>query len=123
MSAPVWDDRFLAGLRSVGDPEVTLALIEEFIGGERPHAESDRLLVTVLFTDIVDSTAQATRLGDRRWGDLLKSYYTMVTRQVDRYRGRFISSTGDGTLSTFDGPTRAVECAVSIRNGAHSLGT
>jgi class 3 adenylate cyclase len=95
--------------------------IEEFLSGSRSHGDSDRVLATVLFTDIVDSTATAVGLGDRRWRDLLVSHDQMVRRQLNRYRGKEVKRTGDGFLATFDGPGRAIECACAIRDGARGL--
>jgi class 3 adenylate cyclase len=88
--------------------------IEEFLTGVRPSPVLDRVLATVLFTDIVGSTEQAARLGDRRWRELLNRYDELVQHHLERFRGRHIKSTGDGTLATFDGPARAVECARAI---------
>jgi len=76
----------------------------------------------VLFTDIVDSTKIASEIGDRRWRELLDLHDALVHRQVDRFRGRVIKTTGDGFLSTFDGPVRAMRCACAIRDGAHRIG-
>ena len=100
----------------VGDTDVMLDEIEEFLTGERrgPHAE--RILATVLFTDIVGSTELVTRLGERRWRDLLDRHDEIVARQIRRFRGHAIKTTGDGVLATFDGPARAVLCAAAIRD-------
>ncbi len=95
--------------------------IEEFLSGARSSQSNDRVLATVLFTDIVDSTATAATIGDRRWHDLLDSHDRMVCRQLSRFRGREIKRTGDGFVATFDGPARAIECASAIRDGAHGL--
>jgi class 3 adenylate cyclase len=104
------------------DAETTLALIEEFVTGQRHAPEPDRVLATVMFTDIVDSTGHTTRLGDRRWKDLLADYDAMVERHLGEFRGRLVKTTGDGTVATFDGPGRAVQCATAIRAGAQQLG-
>ena len=104
------------------DPEMTLALIEEFVTGERHPMEADRLLATVVFTDIVNSTGHASCMGDRGWREILDSYDSCVNREVDRFRGRVVKSTGDGTLATFDGPGRAVQWARSVRDVTRSLG-
>ena len=80
------------------------------------------MLATVLFSDIVDSTAQASVVGDRAWGDRLDAHDAMVRRQLERFRGREIKTTGDGFLVTFDGPARAIECACAICVGARQLG-
>jgi len=104
------------------DPETTLALIEEFVTGQRRIPEPDRVLATVMFTDIVDSTGHTSRLGDRLWKDLLTDYDAMVERHLDEFRGQLVKTTGDGTVGTFDGPGRAVRCATAIRDGAQHLG-
>jgi len=104
------------------DPDTTLALIEEFVTGQRHVPEPDRVLATVLFTDIVDSTGHTSRLGDRRWKDLLADYDAMVDRHLGEFRGHLVKTTGDGTVATFDGPGRAVRCATAIRDGAQQLG-
>ncbi len=96
--------------------------VEEFLTGTRRHKSSDRVLATVLFTDIVDSTRQASEQGDRRWRDLLDRHDELVRRQLDRFRGREVKTLGDGFLATFDGPARGVECACAIRDGVHPLG-
>jgi class 3 adenylate cyclase len=88
--------------------------IEEFLTGSVHASESRRVLATVLFTDIVGSTALAERLGDRRWRDLLDAHHSTVRRELLRSRGREVRSLGDGFLATFDGPARAVRCARSI---------
>ena len=84
--------------------------------------EPDRMLATVLFTDIVDSTATAIELGDRRWRELLERHNALVRRELLRFRGREIDTTGDGFLATFDGPARAIRCACAIVDGVHDLG-
>ena len=85
-------------------------------------ADGDRILATVLFTDIVDSTRQASELGDRRWTDLLLAHHERSLRQIDRFHGRLVKNTGDGILATFDGPARAVRCASAIRDALVGLG-
>jgi class 3 adenylate cyclase len=104
------------------DSEVILDEIEEFLTGARLCAEPDRLLVTVLFTDIVSATERAAVLGDRRWHDLLESHHTLVRRELERFRGREIDTAGDGFLATFDGPARAVRCACAITREVRALG-
>jgi pimeloyl-ACP methyl ester carboxylesterase/class 3 adenylate cyclase len=89
--------------------------IQEFITGVRPQAEPDRLLSTVLFTDIVESTRLAAEAGDRRWREILERHEDVVRRELERYRGRAVKTMGDGFLATFDGPARAVRCAEAIR--------
>jgi class 3 adenylate cyclase len=88
--------------------------IEEFVTGSRAVPEPDRVLATVLFTDIADSTQTATRLGDRAWRELLERHDALVREQLLQFRGREVKALGDGFLATFDGPARAVRCATSI---------
>lgn len=92
--------------------------IAEFVTGERarPLPDTDRVLATVLFTDIVDSTKRATLLGDRRWRDLLERHDDTLKTEIDRFSGRLVKTTGDGCLATFDGPGRAVRCAAALRD-------
>jgi pimeloyl-ACP methyl ester carboxylesterase/plasmid stabilization system protein ParE len=106
----------------VGDSDNVLDEIEEFVTGVRPAIEPDRILATVLFTDIVDSTRRLTDLGDRPWRDLLDAHDAIVQREVKRFYGKVIESTGDGFLGTFDGPARAVRCAFAIRDEVRRLG-
>jgi pimeloyl-ACP methyl ester carboxylesterase len=106
----------------LGDQDAALDEIEEFLTGVRPQPSLDRVLATVLFTDIVGSTELAADLGDRRWRQLLERHNALVRRELHRFRGRELSTAGDGFLATFDGPARAVPCAVSIRGGARALG-
>jgi class 3 adenylate cyclase len=105
----------------MGDQEAVLAEIEEFVTGVRPVRESDRVLTTVLFTDMVGSTEHATRLGDYRWKEVLGRIDILVRRELDQSRGRFVKDTGDGFFATFDGPARAVRCAMSVVDMAKSL--
>jgi len=95
---------------------------EQFLTGVRRPILSDRVLATVLFTDIVGSTDRAAQLGDRGWRALLERHDALVREQVERYRGRFVKSLGDGMLATFDGPSRAISGAIAIRDGARLLG-
>jgi class 3 adenylate cyclase len=106
----------------LGGQDAPLDEIEEFLTGVRPHPALDRVLATVLFTDIVGSTELAADLGDRRWRQLLEQHNTLVRRELGRFRGRELNTAGDGFLATFDGPARAIVCAVSIRDAARSLG-
>jgi class 3 adenylate cyclase len=99
-----------------------VAEIREFVTGVREPAEPDRLLVTVLFTDIVASTEHASRLGDRRWRDLLSEHHGLIRRELARFRGREIDTTGDGFLAAFDGPARALRAAQSIVRAVRPLG-
>ena len=96
--------------------------VEEFLTGVRGGATVDRVLSTVLFTDIVSSTVRASELGDRQWRDLLDRHDAAVRRQLARFRGQEVKAMGDGFLATFDGPARAVECARAIRDAAGQLG-
>ena len=96
--------------------------IEEFVTGQLPNPTTSRVLASVLFSDIVSSTERAFDLGDRRWHQRLDAHNAMVRRQLDRFRGREIVTTGDGFLATFDGPARAIQCGCAIRDGARQLG-
>lgn len=106
----------------VGDPDVILNEVQEFLTGARHVPEGDRVLATVLFADIVGSTERTAELGDRRWRELLERYYVMARREVTRYRGREIDTAGDGFFATFDGPARAIRCACALRDAVSSLG-
>ena len=90
--------------------------------GARPVREADRVLATVLFTDIVDSTAEAAKRGDRSWRDVLERHHADVRTELGRWRGREIDSAGDGFLATFDGPARAIHCALAVGERARGLG-
>jgi class 3 adenylate cyclase len=105
-----------------GNPDALLGEIEEFLTGVRSVPESDRVLATVLFTDIVGSTKRAAAIGDRRWRDLLDRHHEIVRRELARYRGREIKFIGDGVLATFDGPARAIRCACAISAALGALG-
>jgi pimeloyl-ACP methyl ester carboxylesterase len=96
--------------------------IEGFLTGARRGAEPDRVLATVLFTDIVGATEKAAFLGDRGWHDLLDSHHALIRSELMRFRGREIDTSGDGFLATFDGPARAVRCACAISSGVRTLG-
>jgi class 3 adenylate cyclase len=102
--------------------EEWLGEIEEFLTGSRAAPERDRILATVLFTDIVDSTRTASELGDREWRRLLEEHYELVRTALGRWRGREVKSIGDGFLATFDGPARGVRCAREIIESSRSLG-
>ena len=106
----------------IGDAGALLDEIEEFLTGAREAETPDRALLTVLFTDIVDSTATAARLGDAQWRALLERHDVEMRRQVARFRGHAVKSTGDGFLATFDGPARAIRCAQAVRDELASLG-
>jgi class 3 adenylate cyclase len=105
-----------------GDTDAMVDEIEEFVTGRPPAAVVNRMLLTVLFVDIVRSTDRAAELGDRRWRELLTQFERVVERDLARNRGRLVNTTGDGMLATFDGPARAVRAALAIRDGARSLG-
>ena len=132
---PIEEGRYLAdhidGARFVEVPggDVTVAAsptaideIVEFMTGERPEVEVDRILTTVLFTDIVGSTERAEREGDRRWSELLSAHHQVVRSELHHFRGQEIDTAGDGFLATFDGPARAIRCACAIRDGVQALG-
>jgi len=104
------------------DADPLLDEIQEFLTGVRETGEADRVLATVLFVDIVGSTEEAVRLGDRRWRDLLDSYYRAVRAELGRFRGREIDTAGDGLFAMFDGPARAIRCACAIRDAIRQLG-
>ena len=103
------------------DQDVTDA-IEEFVTGVRPAPRIDRVLTTVLFTDIVDSTAKAVQLGDRDWRRLVAEHHAVVRAEIARYSGQEIDTAGDGFFATFDGPTRAIRCACAIRDAIREIG-
>ena len=134
---PIEESRFIAGLIPgarlieldggehlwfLGDTDPIFDAIQEFITGERPVRHLDRVLVTVLFTDIVGSTAMAAKVGDRRWQNLLTAHNERVRKQLATFRGTEIETTGDGFLATFDGPARAVRCAQVIIENTRDLG-
>jgi pimeloyl-ACP methyl ester carboxylesterase/class 3 adenylate cyclase len=106
----------------VGNQDDVLDEIEEFLIGARPAPEPDRVLATVLFTDIAGSTARAVELGDRRWRELLEVHHAAVRRQLERFRGREVDMAGDGFLATFDGPARGVRCARAIVDAVREVG-
>jgi len=106
----------------VGDVDATVDEVEEFLTGSRRSREPDRVLATVLFTDIVGSTERAAELGDRRWKGLLDGHHRVVRTELESARGKEIRLTGDGFLATFDGPARAIRCAEAIRDGVRALG-
>jgi class 3 adenylate cyclase len=96
--------------------------IEEFITGQRHHHEPNRVLATVMFTDIVGSTQHAAGMGDSRWRDLRDNWLKLVRNELASFRGHEVDTAGDGLLATFDGPARAIRCARSIQDRVHSLG-
>ena len=107
---------------AVGDSEAILGELEEFLTGTRHEREPDRMLATVMFTDIVDSTQRAADMGDRHSRDLLERHDQLFRRSLERRRGREIKRTGDGFLATFDGPARAIRCAASVTAAVEELG-
>ncbi|HET7517945.1 MAG TPA: adenylate/guanylate cyclase domain-containing protein [Actinomycetes bacterium] len=109
-------------LTFVGDTEAVAAEIEEFLTGSRTPPLPDRVLATILFTDIAGSTEHAAEVGDRRWRELLGRHDALAREQLERYRGREVKMTGDGLLATFDGPARAVTCAAAIGRAVRGLG-
>lgn len=106
----------------VGETDELLGEIEEFLTGSRGAVASNRVLATIVFTDIVQSTERAAESGDRRWRELLDHHDDMARRQVRRFGGRAINTTGDGMVATFDGPARGVQCGLAICEGARQLG-
>ena len=109
-------------LMVAGDSDAIIDEIEEFLTGARQVRAPDRVLATVMFTDIVDSTRRASEMGDRRWRELLERHDELVRRKLDYWSGREIKTTGDGFLATFDGPARAIQCAKAIAYDVNSLG-
>jgi class 3 adenylate cyclase len=104
------------------DADAILDEVEEFLTGVRHGPELDRVLATVMFTDIVDSTRRASEIGDRRWRELLEQHHMTVREQLKRFRGREIDTAGDGFLAAFDGPARAVRAACAVTSGVRKLG-
>lgn len=106
-----------------GDSDLVIASVREFLTGERTdEIDDDRVLATMLFTDIVDSTKRAAAMGDRRWRELLDKHDNIARQTVQRFRGRVVQMTGDGVFATFDGPARAVRCASAIRGATATIG-
>jgi class 3 adenylate cyclase len=106
----------------IGEVDPILDEVEAFITGVRAAPVSDRMLATVLFTDIVGSTVKAAEIGDAAWKELLDRHHEVVRGELARFRGRQIDTAGDGVLASFDGPARAVSCARAIANSVHDLG-
>ncbi|HYY32146.1 MAG TPA: adenylate/guanylate cyclase domain-containing protein [Gaiellaceae bacterium] len=106
----------------LGDTDSVIEEIQEFLTGTRESPEPDRVLATVLFTDIVGSTERAVAVGDRRWRDVLEDHHAVVRSELSRFRGREIDTSGDGFFAIFDGPARAVRCACAIVEGVKPLG-
>jgi class 3 adenylate cyclase len=106
-----------------GDAEAVLSEIESFVKDvQNEEAELSRTLATVLFTDIVDSTARGAALGDRAWRELLERHHAIVRSMIGRYQGIEVDTAGDGFFATFDGPARAIRCAQAIGNALKPLG-
>ncbi|MEA2347815.1 MAG: hypothetical protein QOG62_1602 [Thermoleophilaceae bacterium] len=105
-----------------GNSDDVMAEVEEFLTGARQEREPDRVLATVLFTDIVGSTEHAAEMGDRRWREVLESHDELIRTHVERNRGRAVKSTGDGVLATFDGPARAIQATQAIVDSVRRLG-
>jgi class 3 adenylate cyclase len=105
-----------------GDQEAVLALTQEFLTGSLPTSDVDRMLLTVMFTDIVGSTERAAELGDRRWRRLLEEHDAVIRRTLARFRGQEVETTGDGFLVTFEGPARAIRAACAMRDEIAELG-
>ncbi len=127
LAAQIPDSRYveLSGIDHLpwaGDSEAVLGEIEEFLTGARSVAEPDRVLATVMFTDMVGSTERAGELGDARWRELLSAHQEAVRRELTRFRGREVKTLGDGYLATFDGPARAIRCGRAIAEAAPSIG-
>jgi class 3 adenylate cyclase len=104
------------------ETEIERFLTDVWETGGWEDADPDRILATILFTDIVGSTAKAVELGDRRWRGLLERHHMLVRRELLRFRGREIDTAGDGFLASFDGPARAIRCACAIVESVHDLG-
>ncbi|GAG23498.1 unnamed protein product, partial [marine sediment metagenome] len=108
---------------AVGEnPNHILDEMAQFLTGEWRPVETECVLATVLFTDIVDSTKRAAELGDRQWRDLLERHHSLVRGELNRFRGQEIDTAGDGFFVTFDGPARGIRCACAIRDAVPSLG-
>jgi len=106
----------------IGDQEALVSEVAAFVTGTRPAAEPDRVLLTVLFTDIVGSTGALARLGDQRWRELLAEHYILVGQALERFRGKEVDRAGDGVFATFDGPGRAIRCAHEVTHEVRRLG-
>jgi class 3 adenylate cyclase len=106
----------------IADPDEVCDLVEEFLTGQRSAPPTDRVLATVMFTDIVGSTERASELGDRRWRELLDAHEGLTRSELERHSGREVKTTGDGVLATFDGPARAIRCATAVATATDRLG-
>ena len=107
---------------NIGDIDELVDEVEQFLTGSRAQHELDRVLATVMFTDIVESTKRAASLGDGEWRRLLDRYNDVVRQEIERFRGRTVKNLGDGFLATFDGPARAVRCAAALAERPRPLG-
>jgi class 3 adenylate cyclase len=105
-----------------GDQEAVIGEVEQFLTGARSAPERDRVLATVLFTDLVGSTERAAELGDRRWADTLQGHQALVRSELAKFEGREIDTAGDGFLATFNGPARAIRCAAAIVRASQEQG-
>jgi pimeloyl-ACP methyl ester carboxylesterase len=103
-------------------PDEVVSEVEEFVTGARSAIADERVLATLVFTDIVGSTERAAAMGDRRWHEVIESYYRLARRSIERFRGVEVGTEGDGFIARFDGPARALSCARAIRDGAQGLG-
>ncbi len=117
VAVPGWDPTW-----GFEDPTPIAEEIQEFLTGVRPAPVPDRMLATVLFTDVVGSTAKASEVGDRKWRDLLAHHRSIVTREVGRHAGRLVNVAGEESLATFDGPARAIRCAEAVRAAMGEVG-
>jgi class 3 adenylate cyclase len=104
------------------DPDQIIDEIEGFLTGVRRGPDPDRVLATILFTDLVRSTERAVELGDRRWAGLIEAHHATVRRELGRFRGRELDVAGDGFFAAFDGPARAVRCATAVREALRRIG-
>jgi pimeloyl-ACP methyl ester carboxylesterase len=106
----------------LGDVDALLGEVRQFLTGERAAPDSDRILTTILFCDIADSTRRAAELGDHEWKELLLRFYALADDKLRHFRGRILDTAGDGLFAAFDGPARAVRCGAALADGAHSIG-
>ena len=106
----------------IGNSESIVSEAQQFLTGDQPAPELDRVLATVLFTDIVGSTKLAAEIGDQKWKDQLETHNSILVKEIERCRGRVVKNTGDGYLATFDGPGRAIRCGANVRHELKQLG-
>jgi len=107
---------------AIMENDFALEAIEDFLGGTSPRHIPDSVLATLLFTDLVGSTERAAELGDRSWRELLAEQRALVRRELERYRGSEVDTAGDGFFARFDGPARAIGCALELVQGTQALG-